>query len=38
MYILFEEGEETHHGPRIVRVGTHSGSENLRSDLSNTFY
>lgn len=33
IYLLFEEGENFHHGDRIVRVGTHEGSNNLMNRL-----
>lgn len=33
IYILFEVGEEGHGGERIVRVGTHTGANQLRSRL-----
>jgi len=37
IYILFEEGEEGHQGQRIVRVGTHTGVNQLRSRLRQHF-
>ena len=37
IYILFEEGEEGHQGQRIVRVGTHTGVDQLRSRLRQHF-
>lgn len=33
IYILFEKGERTHGTNRIVRVGTHTGTNQLRSRL-----
>src|ERR1700722_18438948 len=37
IYILFEEGETAHGGQRIVRVGTHTGPNQLRSRLRQHF-
>ncbi len=37
IYILFEKGEEAHDVDRIVRVGTHTGDNNLRSRLKEHF-
>jgi len=37
IYVLFEKGEEGHGGPRIVRVGTHTGANQLRSRLVQHF-
>lgn len=37
IYLLFETGEEGHEGPRIVRVGTHTGGENLCKRLGEHF-
>lgn len=37
IYILFEKGEKGHHGDRIVRVGTHTGTKQLRSRLKQHF-
>jgi hypothetical protein len=37
IYILFEEGEYAHTGDRIVRVGTHTGKDQLRSRLKQHF-
>lgn len=37
IYILFEEGEEAHAGQRIVRIGTHTGQNQLRSRLRQHF-
>lgn len=37
IYILFEKGESGHHGDRIVRVGTHTGANQLRSRLKQHF-
>ena len=37
IYILFEKGENGHHGDRIVRVGTHTGANQLRSRLKQHF-
>jgi len=34
IYFLFESGEFAHGGRRIVRVGTHTGSNNLRNRLA----
>ena len=33
IYVLFEAGEKAHGGDRIVRVGTHTGKNQLRSRL-----
>ena len=33
IYVLFEAGEKAHGGDRIVRVGTHTGENQLRSRL-----
>ena len=33
LYVLFEQGETGHNGPRIVRVGSHTGTGNLPSRL-----
>lgn len=33
IYVLFEDGEKAHSGDRIVRVGTHTGENQLRSRL-----
>ena len=38
IYILFEDGEEGHQVERIVRVGTHTGSNQLRSRLRQHFF
>jgi hypothetical protein len=37
IYILFEKGESGHGGNRIVRVGTHTGDNQLRSRLRQHF-
>lgn len=37
IYVLFEEGESGHGGDRIVRVGTHTGDNQLRSRLKQHF-
>jgi len=37
IYILFENGEDAHGTSRIVRVGTHTGQNNLRSRLKEHF-
>ena len=37
IYILFEKGELAHHTNRIVRVGTHTGDNNLKSRLKEHF-
>lgn len=37
IYILFEDGEKGHHGDRIVRVGTHTGLNQLSSRLKQHF-
>ncbi len=37
IYILFEKGERGHDGDRIVRVGTHTGVDQLRSRLKQHF-
>lgn len=37
IYILFENGEEGHDGERIVRVGTHTGENQLCSRLKQHF-
>jgi hypothetical protein len=37
IYILFEVGETAHEGPRIVRVGTHTGKRQLPSRLQQHF-
>jgi hypothetical protein len=37
VYILFEAGEIAHGTNRIVRVGTHTGDDNLRSRLKEHF-
>jgi hypothetical protein len=33
IYILFEKGEKAHYADRIVRIGTHTGNNQLRSRL-----
>lgn len=37
IYVLFEEGELAHGTNRIVRVGTHTGKDQLRSRLDQHF-
>ncbi len=37
IYILFEKGEFAHSTNRIVRIGTHTGKNNLRSRLKEHF-
>jgi hypothetical protein len=37
IYVLFQAGEESHGGSRIVRVGTHRGEGQLRSRLLEHF-
>ncbi len=37
LYILFENGEQAHGGRRIVRVGTHTGQNQLRGRLKDHF-
>lgn len=37
IYILFENGEHGHGGKRIVRIGTHTGENQLRSRLKQHF-
>jgi hypothetical protein len=37
IYILFEKGEVGHDGDRIVRIGTHTGNNQLRSRLMQHF-
>ena len=37
IYILFEKGELAHNGDRIVRVGTHTGNNNLVKRLKEHF-
>jgi hypothetical protein len=37
IYILFEKGEYGHQGDRIVRVGSHTGNNQLRSRLKQHF-
>ena len=37
IYILFEKGETAHGARRIVRVGTHTGKDQLRSRLKQHF-
>ena len=37
IYVLFERGEQSHGGDRIVRVGTHTGDRQLRSRLQQHF-
>jgi hypothetical protein len=37
IYVLFEKGETGHRGNRIVRIGTHTGQNQLRSRLKQHF-
>jgi len=37
IYVLFQKGEKGHHGERIVRLGTHTGDNQLRSRLKQHF-
>ena len=37
IYILFERGEVSHGSDRIVRIGTHTGNDQLRSRLRQHF-
>lgn len=37
IYILFQKGEVGHNGDRIVRVGTHTGNNQLRSRINQHF-
>lgn len=37
IYVLFEKGERAHNGDRIVRIGTHTGRDQLRSRLIQHF-
>lgn len=37
IYILFEKNELAHNGERIVRVGTHTGNDNLAKRLKEHF-
>ena len=37
IYLLFQKGEEGHKGERIVRIGTHTGDNQLRSRLKQHF-
>lgn len=37
IYILFEKGEQGHGGERIVRIGTHTGENQLHSRLKQHF-
>ncbi len=37
IYILFEKGEFAHGGKRIVRIGTHTGKDQLRSRIKQHF-
>jgi len=38
IYIVFEDGEKAHSTDRIVRVGTHTGDNNLKPRLLEHFY
>jgi len=37
IYILFEKGETAHGMDRVVRIGTHTGKNQLRSRLKQHF-
>ena len=37
IYVLFEKGEKGHGGDRIVRIGTHTGNNQLKSRLKQHF-
>jgi hypothetical protein len=37
IYILFEKNEQAHYGDRIVRIGTHTGKDQLFSRLNQHF-
>lgn len=37
IYVLFEDGERAHGTNRIVRIGTHTGNDQLRSRLKQHF-
>ncbi|MBL3591833.1 MAG: hypothetical protein JMN24_18965 [gamma proteobacterium endosymbiont of Lamellibrachia anaximandri] len=37
IYILFQKGEDGHQGERVVRIGTHTGDNQLRSRLKQHF-
>jgi len=37
IYVLFERGEKSHNADRIVRIGTHTGSNQLKSRLFQHF-
>jgi len=37
IYALFEAGEQSHNGDRVVRIGTHTGVRQLRSRLQQHF-
>ncbi|UZQ49969.1 hypothetical protein [Clostridium kluyveri] len=37
IYVLFEQGEKAHNGDRIVRIGTHTGNNQLQSRLKQHF-
>jgi hypothetical protein len=37
IYLLFEKGEHGHQGDRIVRIGSHTGNNQLRSRLKQHF-
>jgi hypothetical protein len=38
VYVLFEMGEEGHGGERIVRIGTHTGQNNLAPRIREHLY
>lgn len=38
IYILFEKDEFGHDGDRIVRIGSHTGNDNLKKRLEEHFY
>lgn len=37
IYVLFEKGENAHDGDRIVRVGSHTGKDQLKSRINQHF-
>jgi len=37
IYVMFEKGESSHGGERIVRIGTHTGDKQLRSRIYQHF-
>ena len=38
IYIVFEKGEKAHNTDRIVRIGTHTGQDNLPVRIKEHFY